>query len=116
MFKVPERFRITGGAGPYNSSFMDGNNGAFWIPGPCGEHLKVIASDGMGWEHVSVSKRRHTPNWREMSFVKDMFWGPEDLVVQFHPPKSQYVNVHHNCLHLWRKIGFEFPLPPIECV
>src|SRR6266436_4695711 len=50
-----------------------GSHGAFWIP----YHsftLRDIASDGMGWEHVSVSLSHHSPNWREMCFIKDVFW------------------------------------------
>lgn len=48
----------------------------------------------------------------EMCKVKDLFWGEEDCVVQFHPPKSVYVNNHEFVLHLWRKIGSQFETPP----
>jgi hypothetical protein len=47
-----------------------GNHGAFTIPFES-FILHVIASDGQGWEHVSVSLSHRTPNWREMCFVKD---------------------------------------------
>lgn len=47
-----------------------------------------------------------------MCKVKDLFWGEEDCVVQFHPPKSVYVNNHEFVLHLWRKIGSQFETPP----
>lgn len=91
--------------------------GAFNIMGPCGEWLLIIACDGEppeseGWEHVSVSTRRRIPNWLEMSFVKDLFWKPEECVVQFHPPRSEYVNNHPNVLHLWRHTSLMFPMPP----
>ena len=46
-----------------------------------------------------------------MCQIKDMFWGPEDCVVQFHPPEADYVNNHPNCLHLWRSIDVEMPRP-----
>jgi len=77
--------------------------------------LRCIASDGMGWQHVSVSieGERKPPPWGIMAKVKDLFWEPEDVVVQFHPKKSEYVNNHSGCLHLWRCIdGREFPTPP----
>ncbi len=81
-----------------------------------GLYVTAIASSDDGWEHVSVSgrlnKKDFTPNWTIMCLVKDLFWGPEDTVVQFHPQKSKYVNVHPHCLHLWRKIGENDPLPP----
>lgn len=72
----------------------------------------VIASWGAGWEHVSVSLKRRCPTWEEMSMIKDIFWDDEECVVQYHPPKSQYVNRHPHCLHLWKKIGHEFETPP----
>jgi hypothetical protein len=85
--------------------------GAFELPGPCGERLTIIASDGK-WEHVSVSIRRRIPNWQEMCFVKDLFWAEDDCVVQFHPPKADYVNNYSKVLHLWRWTGGAFPRPP----
>ena len=56
------------------------------------------------------------PDWREMCFIKDLFWDVEDAVIQYHPEKSKYVNVHENCLHLWRLVGVEIPTPPKELV
>jgi hypothetical protein len=96
-----------------------GATGAFDIQGPCGEQLNIIANAANeyseGWEHVSVSiQRRRPPNWQEMCFVKELFWGDDEWVVQFHPPKSEYVNNHSRCLHLWRHK--DFPTPPAELV
>ena len=107
MFKVPEQYRVRAGVMGTNKSA--GNNGAFLLYNP---DLFVIASDGGGWEHVSVSTVSRTPTWEEMCLVKDLFWGEEDCVVQFHPPKDVYVNNHPYCLHLWRKIGTEYETPP----
>lgn len=115
-FKVPERFRVTDG--PMATSLAKhGNNGAFLIPlrdpnSNAVKTVRVIASDGDGWEHVSVSFQSKTPNWATMCTVKDLFWGPEDSVVQYHPPQKEYVNFHPFCLHLWRPIGVEVPRPP----
>lgn len=74
--------------------------------------IAIIASWGAGWEHVSVSLRNRTPTWEEMCIIKDIFWEEEECVVQYHPPKSEYVNRHPYCLHLWKKIGEEFETPP----
>lgn len=88
--------------------------GAFEIPFES-YTLTVLATDGKGykpeWEHVSVSLPNRTPNWKEMCFIKDLFWDDDEVVIQFHPPKLDYVNQHPNCLHLWKKCGFEMPLP-----
>lgn len=115
-FHVPEKYRILEGAGRYNSNASYGNNGAFRIP--CGSFLlRVIASDGGlddkdCWEHVSVSLPNRCPNWQEMCFIKNLFWDDEDLVVQYHPPKSEYVSHHPFTLHLWRPVDKEMPAPP----
>jgi len=78
--------------------------------------LRAMMDNGetTGWEHVSVSLAgpNRPPNWQEMCAVKDLFWDEEETVAQFHPKKSEYVSYHANCLHLWKKRGEEFPLPP----
>lgn len=73
---------------------------------------QVIASNGFGWEHVSITLKHGTPTWELMCQVKEIFWEPEDCVVQFHPPHSEYVNNHPRCLHLWRCTSAEMPRPP----
>ena len=78
--------------------------------------MAIIASWSGGWKHVSVSLARRCPTWEEMCMVKDIFWGEEECVVQFHPPRSEYVNRHPYCLHLWKKIGEEYETPPKEYV
>lgn len=111
-----EQCRLTNGPGASNASY--GNNGAFFVTGPLGK-LMVIASDGGGWEHVSVSvtrprkaKEARTPTWEEICFVKDLFWEPDETVIQYHPAESEYVNLHSYCLHLWKPVGIELPTPP----
>ena len=39
-----------------------------------------------------------------MCEYKDLFWKEDECVVQFHPPKSEYVNNLEHCLHLWKPI------------
>lgn len=93
-----------------------GFNGAFSFAIP-GEARRVccVASDVMGWEHVSVSfGRNHAiPSYAVMCAVKDLFWDDEQSVIQIHAPKSEHINNHPGCLHLWRCTdGREQPLPP----
>lgn len=117
MFKVPEQYRVNEKdiSGMFHSTAADGNNGYFLIPFESFE-LVVIASDGFDWEHVSVSLNNRTPNWKEMCFIKDLFWSKDDWVLQYHPAESDYVNNHEHCLHLWRPIGQLIPTPPTELV
>ncbi len=110
-FKVPEMYRL--GSGKLASSILNGNNGAFRIPMLSGkESVNVIASDGEGWEHVSVSTPNRCPTWEEMCRVKALFWDDEDCVIQYHPPKTEYVNNHPYCLHMWRPTRAAVPMPP----
>lgn len=110
-----DRARIQNG--PFASKQGSGPNGAFRFVGATREILIIIASDGTepiaeNWEHVSASFEKRCPTWKEMAWVKDAFWLPEETVVQFHPPKSVHVNFHPNCLHLWRHRTLKFPMPP----
>lgn len=105
-----ENFRIRRGGYASNATF--GNNGAFIVPGPCGQDLSVIASDEGGWEHVSVSLPKRCPNWPEMCAIKNLFWSEEECVIQYHPPRSLYVSHHPYCLHLWKPLGADIPMPP----
>lgn len=113
MFHAPEKHRIL--TGLCASKAADGNNGAFVITLPNSKFKKnclCIASDGLGWEHVSVSVHNRCPTWQEMCFIKSIFWDETDPVVQYHPPKSEYINNHPFCLHLWRPIEQSLPMPP----
>ena len=111
-FHVPEQFRVHD---PLISEQGIGNNGAFRIV-IGGIRMFAIASDGGGWEHVSVSLHARCPSWGEMCLAKDLFWDADDCVMQLHPPKSEWINCHPFCLHLWRPTGKEIPRPPREFV
>lgn len=125
MFTVPEQYRITkefadkyphlGRVHHFASDKSIGNQGAFFLPrqGKHGYYFFAIAASAMGFEHVSVSipTEKRCPTWEEMCYVKDLFWSNDSCVIQYHPPRSNYVNNHDHCLHLWRPIGVEIPIP-----
>lgn len=77
-------------------------------------HASVIWSFGGGWDHVSVAPFRsnYTPGWNDMCWIKDLFFKPDEVAVQYHPAKSEYVNIKQNCLHLWRPQTENMPTPP----
>lgn len=109
-FSVPDQYRVR--KGPMASDASAGNNGAFFIPrNKSTVPLKVIASDGLQWEHVSVSLPDRSPTWEEMCTIKNLFWDPEDVVIQYHPAHSDYINNHPYCLHLWRPVNQSLPVP-----
>lgn len=116
--KFPEQYRYQP-PHPYYRSKTGDPYGSFLVPalkGPGRRQLNIIAADGQetGWEHVSVSLGQHSktvPTWEEMCFVKSLFWGDDECVVQFHPAKKEYVNLHEGVLHLWKFVKAEFPTP-----
>ena len=107
-FKCPEKYRVV--IPEYGPG--DATNGMFMVSLKNAQIVQVMASNGEGWEHISVSRKDRCPTWNEMCQVKDLFWDEDDCVVQYHPPKSDYVNLHPYCLHLWRPIRVEMPRPP----
>lgn len=104
---------------PVHGVVGDDRNGAFILRGPLGRDLFVMVSDGLGWDHLSASLVRkeleEPPAWVEMCWLKDQFFEPEETVIQYHPPQSQYVNFSE-CLHLWRPQEGTVPMPPLMLV
>lgn len=125
-WKIPEKYRI-----PSKRFGLEGDLfGAFGVDSPdksrvTKTRLVIIASCGdeyfgIDWEHVSVRAEKiinnriiqMIPTWVEMCFIKSLFWDDEDVVMQLHPKKSEYVNNHPCVLHLWRPTKTEIPTPP----
>lgn len=87
--------------------------GAFIVKSPIDGHmLRVIASSGEGWDHVSVSRTTRCPNWPEMCAVKELFFVDNETAMQLHPPRADWINNHQYCLHLWRPHDGAIPRPP----
>ena len=79
------------------------------------KNMTVIWSYGGGWEHVSIDGKNRTPTWDEMCSIKDIFFSDDECCVQYHPPKSEYVNNAPHCLHIWKPIeqySGTLPIPP----
>jgi hypothetical protein len=114
----PEKYRVFTGNPAYDRPIGQ-KAGVFRLPHPkiSNYEINIIASSGMGWEHVSVTlfcptrKVERCPTWEEMCFVKDTFWNKDETVVQYHPAEDQYTNTHPYCLHLWRPTDVALPRP-----
>ena len=132
MFHVPECGRIVDGE---MGSDRGVNAGAFIIDSvEPGWVLYLICDDGRcpgcvtDWEHVSVRAHKpakwctqrpeqsRVPTWREMAHVKGVCWDDDDVVMQLHPRRADYVNRHPHVLHLWRPTRVPIPTPPIGLV
>jgi hypothetical protein len=109
--------RITSGARQWNSTPADGFNGAFLLVRD-GRRLCCISSDQEGWEHVSVTdqttrkSQEVCPTWDDMNFIKRAFWDDDETVMELHVPQAAWVNEHEGCLHLWKPVDREIPVPP----
>lgn len=87
-----------------------------WVKWPDFEGTVIFGYDEAGvMEHVSVSHRnKHKmPTWNDMVRLKNMFFYPEEMVVQIHPKESRYLHGfgdRGNILHLWRPANGDFEL------
>jgi hypothetical protein len=91
----------------------DHGNGMFAIRvGPT--RLKVIASNGFDWDHVSVSPwfKKRTPTWEEMSKIRELFFRPDEVAMELHVAATEHISFHPYTLHLWRPQQEKIPLPP----
>lgn len=78
--------------------------------------LRVIASSGGGWDHVSVSTEERVPTWYEMDYIKRKLFFDDEVVMQLHVAVKDHINNNPFVLHLWRPRGRKIPLPPKEFV
>lgn len=100
---------------PGNGEMYSDNNGWFVVPFN-GVKLRVIQSDGLDWDHVSVSLPNRCPTYDEMEHVRKLFFRDDETVMQLHVPVKDHRNVHQFCLHLWRPQHAEIPRPPAHLV
>jgi|SRR5215831_14238943 len=100
---------------PNGVTYSEDINGMYLIP-YAGVKLTVIASDGAGWDHVSVSLRHRCPTHEELEFIRGLFFRDDECVVQYSVPRREHINTHPHCLHLWRPQGRDVPRPPGELV
>jgi hypothetical protein len=92
----------------------EGEGGGAWVVKSKldGQLVRIIASTDDGWDHVSVSLENRMPTWEEMDMIKRLFFKPNEIAVEYHVPPSDHINIHPNCLHLWRPQRVKIPLPP----
>lgn len=92
----------------------DAGNGCFTVTrrsrGAMLRFVVVVSTDD-DWEHLSVSLKQRTPTWEEMAWIAELFFYPEERLVQYRPPAAEYVNMHPHCLHWWRSVRLTMPAP-----
>lgn len=69
-----------------------------------GNEYHVVASIEPKQEHISITlkTKKRIPTWEEMKAIKDIFFYDEEECYQVFPKKSEYVNIHPYCMHIWR--------------
>ena len=87
-------------------------NGKLKVENSPDKVLHFIFSWGCGFEHLSVSTPVRCPTWDEMCKMKEIFWNDDEICMQLHPKKEDYVNNMQYCLHIWKPINQEIPTPP----
>lgn len=104
MLKSPLITKITG----------TGDDGAMFEFKYKVRKYEVIASNGGGWDHVSIYPlhQKHTPSWDVMCILKNMCFNDDEVVMELHPAKKDYVNLAEYCLHLWKPQYEAIPTPP----
>ena len=108
-----ERSRVV--SGPMASYPGTGPNGAFLLRFKSPNRtLAIIASDGQGWDHVSVrvDDNSDLPTWAEMDTIKKLFFHPHECSFQYHPKEEDHINFHPGVLHMWRPHLLGVPRPP----
>ena len=70
------------------------------------EQLEVLTSaaafdDGRRWLHFSCVGRVTVPSWDQFVRAKEAILGRETKAVLVIAPRSEWVNIHPRCLHLY---------------
>lgn len=66
--------------------------------------------DGRVWTHLSICGHGRLPTWSELVEAKEAFLGTDSKAIQVIPPRSEYVNLNPDVLHLFVCIDSD-PLP-----
>jgi len=60
------------------------------------------------WLHLSASKSRDNglrvlPTWEDLDMLRGLFFRPESVVLQVHPPVEEHFSISE-VLHLWERV------------
>lgn len=64
--------------------------------------LSVCVANEGGLLHVSIAHTTRYPTWDEILAVRDWVFPDEMEAVLVLARKSEYVNKHPNCFHIWQ--------------
>lgn len=61
----------------------------------------AVELDGKRWLHFPTVGTERPVDWRELVRRKELFLGAESRAIQVLAPRSEWVNIHPYCLHLF---------------
>jgi hypothetical protein len=66
--------------------------------------LYIMVAWGGRW-HLSISCDERDPTWEEIRDARYALLPDKSTMALFLPPKSEYVNLHEHCYHMWEVKG-----------
>lgn len=66
-----------------------------------GECLVLVSIDA-GRYHLSISHQTRQPTYDEVKEARYKFLPDNVHMAMIFPPKSEFVNIHNFCFHLWQ--------------
>lgn len=74
--------------------------------------------DAQLWKIVSNTKRQSRPadrclTWKEQCYIKNFFWGPQEVILQFFPAMTDYIGTDEEeyAVHLWNPLKGQCEVP-----
>jgi hypothetical protein len=76
--------------------------GEWYFLGECSVCVSKDPNFGKICWHISIAHPNRYPTYEEIKEARYEFIPDEAIMAMLFPPKSQFVNVHPNCFHLWQ--------------
>lgn len=61
----------------------------------------ILVSVDAGFWHLSISTPNAQPSYKEIKEARYRYLPDDVVMAQIFPPKSEFVNLHEYCHHLW---------------
>lgn len=62
----------------------------------------IIVTIDNGLWHLSISTPNASPSYKEIKEARYKYLPDDIYVAQIFPPKSEFINIHKYCHHLWQ--------------
>jgi len=89
---------------PNQPGILAAIGGECWAARVADGILSVIYSVDSGRRHASIAHTSRYPTWDEIKEVRYSFFPDDCMVAMPLPPRSDYVNLHPNCFHLYEMV------------